>query len=96
MTGPEHPAPAAVHRRERIRRIRQSVAAIAAATFIALFAVIYVQMAAGRDPALGATTTAPQSSSTTSGSNGASSNFATNGSGSSASDHPATVTTGQS
>jgi hypothetical protein len=49
----------AAARRQRIHRIRVTVAAVALAVFIALFATIYVQMAAGRDPMLGrhATTT---------------------------------------
>jgi len=38
--------------RHRILRIRRSVAVIAVAVFIALFATIYVQMATGNDPAL--------------------------------------------
>jgi hypothetical protein len=49
-----HPAVAA--RRRRIHRIRTRVAAGAAALFIALFSGLYVQMAAGRDPALASTT----------------------------------------
>jgi hypothetical protein len=44
-------------RRMRILRIRRAVAVVAVALFVALFAGIYVQMAAGRDPALGTTTT---------------------------------------
>ena len=42
--------------RHRILRIRRSVAAIAVAVFIALFATIYVQMATGNDPALARST----------------------------------------
>ena len=49
---PPHPAIAA--RRARIRRIRARVAAGATAMFIALFSGLYVQMASGNDPALGA------------------------------------------
>lgn len=73
MSGPEHPLAATTsasgpsplaRRRARVRQIRQGVTAIAVAAFIALFAVIYVQMAAGRDPALGASVT--QSSTATS------------------------------
>jgi hypothetical protein len=40
-------------RRARVRQIRRTVAAAAVAVFIALFATIYIQMAAGKDPALG-------------------------------------------
>ena len=49
---PPHPAVAA--RRARVRRIRARVAAGATALFIALFSGLYVQMATGNDPALGA------------------------------------------
>jgi hypothetical protein len=66
---PPHPAIAA--RRARIRRIRARVAAGATALFIALFSGLYVQMASGHDPALGAesaqvATAAASASSTTS------------------------------
>jgi hypothetical protein len=44
-------------RRARVRQIRRTVTAAAVAVFIALFATIYIQMAAGKDPALGASTT---------------------------------------
>jgi hypothetical protein len=39
-------------RRSRIARIRKRVTALSLAAFIALFSTIYVQMAAGDDPAL--------------------------------------------
>jgi len=52
MTPTPHPALAA--RRARVRRIRGRVAAGATALFLALFSVLYVQMATGNDPALGA------------------------------------------
>ena len=52
MTSTPHPAVAA--RRARVRRIRARVAAGATALFIALFSGLYVQMATGNDPALGA------------------------------------------
>jgi hypothetical protein len=39
-------------RRARVRQIRRTVAAAAVAVFIAVFATIYIQMAAGKDPAL--------------------------------------------
>ena len=51
-TPPPHPALAA--RRARVRRIRARVAAGVTALFIALFSGLYVQMATGNDPALGA------------------------------------------
>jgi hypothetical protein len=41
-------------RRARVRQIRRTVTAAAVAVFIALFATLYIQMAAGKDPALGA------------------------------------------
>ena len=44
-------------RRARVRHIRRTVTAVAVAVFIALFATIYIQMAAGKDPALGSSTT---------------------------------------
>jgi hypothetical protein len=40
-------------RRARVRQIRRTVAAVAVTVSIALFATIYIQMAAGKDPALG-------------------------------------------
>jgi hypothetical protein len=51
MTAPSHPA--VVARRARISRIRRTVAVTSVAIFIVLFAGLYVQLAAGRDPALG-------------------------------------------
>ena len=52
MTPPPHPARAA--RRARVRRIRGRIAAAATALVLALFSGLYVQMATGNDPALGA------------------------------------------
>ena len=43
--------------RERILQIRRIVAAVAVTVFIALFAGIYVQMAAENDPVLESTAT---------------------------------------
>jgi hypothetical protein len=43
-------------RRARVRQIRRTVTAAAVAVFIALFATIYIQMAAGKDPALASST----------------------------------------
>lgn len=51
-------------RRARVRQIRRTVTAAAVAVFIALFATIYIQMAAGKDPALGTSTTTAQVSQT--------------------------------
>jgi hypothetical protein len=44
-------------RRRRTTRIRNAVTATAIASFIAIFSVIYVQMASGNDPALGSSVT---------------------------------------
>ena len=78
-----HPRVLAMQR--RIALIRKVVAVCAVAAFLALFATIYVQMATGRDPVLGATTA---HASTTGSATG-------QGSDSSASE-PAPVTTAQS
>ena len=51
-------------RRARVRQIRRTVTAVAVTVFIALFATIYIQMAAGKDPALGSSTTTAQVSET--------------------------------
>ena len=51
-------------RRARVRQIRRTVTAAAVAVFIALFATIYIQMAAGKDPALGSSPTTAQVSQT--------------------------------
>jgi hypothetical protein len=51
-------------RRARVRQIRRTVTAVAVTVFIALFATIYIQMAAGKDPALGSSTTSAQVSAT--------------------------------
>ena len=53
---PPPPHPALLARRARVRRIRARVAAGATALFLAAFAGLYVQMATGHDPALGAST----------------------------------------
>ena len=50
-------SPTLAARRARVQRIRRTVTAATVAIFIALFATIYVQMATGRDPALGTTAT---------------------------------------
>jgi hypothetical protein len=51
-------------RRARVRQIRRTMTAVAVTVFIALFATIYIQMAAGKDPALGSSTTTAQVSET--------------------------------
>ena len=72
MTPTPHPAITA--RRARVRRIRARVAAGTVALFIAAFSGLYVQLASGNDPALGAesaqvaTTTSSSSASTDTGS----------------------------
>ena len=48
------PHPAVLARRARVRRIRARVAAGVTALFIAAFSGLYVQLASGNDPALGA------------------------------------------
>ncbi len=56
MTPREIAAQHALRRRARLARIRKTVAALSVCVFIVLFAGIYVEMAAGRDPVLGAKT----------------------------------------
>jgi hypothetical protein len=51
-------------RRARVRQIRRTVTAVAVTVFIALFATIYIQMAVGKDPALGSSTATAQVSPT--------------------------------
>lgn len=59
-------SPTLIARRLRVQRIRRAVSAAAVVVFIALFSTIYVQMAAGNDPALSrSTATAATSSATT-------------------------------
>lgn len=57
-------SPTLTARRLRVQRIRRTVSAAAVCVFIALFSTIYVQMAAGNDPALSASTTASTTTST--------------------------------
>lgn len=52
MTPRERAAQHAARRRERLSRIRTTVAAVSVCLFILLFSGLYVQMATGRDPAL--------------------------------------------
>ncbi len=68
-------ARAAAHRDglyRRARRIRRSVASLAAVLFSTAFLVIYVQLASGHDPALVANAKRAASASTTTGSSKAS------------------------
>jgi hypothetical protein len=51
-------------RRARVRQIRRTVTAVAVTVFIAVFATIYIQMAVGKDPALGSSTNTAQVSQT--------------------------------
>jgi hypothetical protein len=94
-------------RRRRISHIRRTVVAVSLAMFIALFAGLYVQMAAGRDPALGSQTVATSSTSSdtssaaASGDTASSSTGSTDGTGASSdntanSSAPSAVTTSQS
>jgi hypothetical protein len=57
-------SPTLAARRARVARIRRTVTAAAVAVFIALFATIYLQMAAGKDPALSGSTSTAQVSTT--------------------------------
>jgi len=59
-------SPTLAARRARVARIRNAVTAVAVTVFLALFATIYIQMAAGKDPALGTTVTTAQVSTTSS------------------------------
>ena len=58
-------SPTLLARRARVRQIRRTVTAVTIAVFLALFATIYVQMAAGKDPALSTSTASAQVSSST-------------------------------
>ena len=59
-------SPTLAARRARVARIRNTVTAVAVTVFLALFATIYIQMAAGKDPALGTSVTTAQVSTTSS------------------------------
>ena len=59
-------SPTLAARRARVARIRRTITAATVAVFIALFATIYIQMAAGKDPALGTTATASLTTTTSS------------------------------
>ncbi len=63
-------SPTLLARRARVARIRRTITAATVAVFIALFATIYIQMAAGKDPALGSSATTAQVSTTSTTSSG--------------------------
>jgi cytoskeletal protein RodZ len=93
----------ASRKRERIHRIRVRVATLTVTLFIAVFAVIYVQMVQGHDPALANnTTTSASSGSTSSASSTSSDSSSTSSDDSSSSDQssssssPSSVQTSQS
>ena len=73
-----------------MRAIRRRVLALALTLFIALWAVIFVQLITGNDPALS------KRSSTTSGSSASGTGSSTSGSGSTASGSATPVTSSQS
>jgi hypothetical protein len=83
-------------RRRRIQRLRRTVVALSLAMFIALFAGLYVQMAAGRDPVLGSQTVATGSGSSSSGSSGSSESTSTSTSTDNGAASSTAVTTSQS
>ena len=84
-------------RRARVRQIRRTVTAAAVAVFIALFATIYIQMAAGKDPALGTSaTTAQVSATSTPSSSDSSSTSSTTSSSDDSTSSSGTMTTAQS
>ena len=79
-------SPTLLARRARVARIRRTITAATVAVFIALFATIYIQMAAGKDRAGSSATTAQVSTTSTTASD------------ESASEHPSStpMTTSQS
>jgi hypothetical protein len=83
-------------RRARVRQIRRTVTAVAVTVFIALFATIYIQMAAGKDPALGSSTTTAQVSETSTPSATSTSSSSSDDSSSDNSSSSGTMTTSQS
>ena len=84
-------SPTMLARRARVRQIRRTVTAVAVTVFIAVFATIYIQMAVGKDPALGSSTSTAQVSQTSSSSSSSSSDNS-----SSDTSSPGTMTTAQS
>jgi hypothetical protein len=83
-------------RSRRIANIRRAVIGLSLAIFIALFAGLYVQMAAGRDPVLSSQTTAGDSAASSGSSKSTTSTGSSDNSAGSASAPPAAVTTSQS
>jgi hypothetical protein len=83
-------------RRRRISQIRRTVAALSLAIFIALFAGLYVQMAAGRDPVLGSQTVAASSGSSAGSSSSSADSGSSTSSDTGASASTTAVTTSQS
>ena len=89
-------------RTARVAKLRKTVVALAIALFLAVWTIIFVQIASGRDP--GTTSTTPSGSSASTGSTGSGSSASTGstGSGSSASTGSTgsgssnAITTGQS
>jgi cytoskeletal protein RodZ len=69
-------------RRGRVRRIRKRVIATALVTFTLLWAVIFVQLVSGNDPALSKKTTVAASSTSTGTSSGSGTTSSSSGSGS--------------
>lgn len=107
MTPRELASDHAARRRARVAQIRRTVAAVAVCLFIVLFSGIYVQMARGHDPALGAKAAVTKKASTSTSSSGTSSASSTpsdspssgspdSASGSSSSQSQSPVTTSQS
>jgi hypothetical protein len=86
-------------RRSRITAIRRRVAVVSLTAFIALFSTIYIQMAAGHDPALSQKGKSAATQTKSSSSSSSTTSDATRdgtGSNSEATPTPAPVTTGQS
>jgi hypothetical protein len=96
MTPRQVAAEHANRRRERLSRIRTRVAAVSVCLFILLFSGIYVQMAAGRDPALSVSPTKKAAVTRTSTPSATTPDTTTSGSSSSSSTQAAPVTTSQS
>jgi cytoskeletal protein RodZ len=63
----------AATRRRAVLKIRRTVVLVSVTVFIALFSTIYIQLAAGRDPALTAASQSGATSTATSSSSGSSS-----------------------
>ena len=90
------PHPAVLARRARVRRIRARVAAGVTALFIAAFSGLYVQLASGNDPALGAESAQVATTGTGSASTSSSASTSTDSSSSSSAQDSAPMTTSAS